>query len=70
MNLPQVWQVLWKMRSINFLHYIVNPLGSLMFWEIPFVGIPLIVAWLLIGAIYFTLRMRFVNIRLFRHAII
>ena len=52
-----------------FLHYIVNPLGSLMFWEIPFIGIPLIVAWLLIGAVYFTLRMRFVNIRLFRHAI-
>ena len=40
-----------------------------MFWEIPFIGIPLIVAWLLIGAVYFTLRMRFVNIRLFRHAI-
>ena len=40
-----------------------------MFWEIPFVGFPLIVAWLLFGALYFTVRMRFVNVRLFKHAI-
>ena len=30
---------------------------------------PLVVAWLLFGALFFTLRMRFVNFRLFRHAI-
>ncbi len=29
---------------------------------------PLVVAWLLAGALYFTLRMRFVNLRLFKHA--
>jgi AGCS family alanine or glycine:cation symporter len=40
-----------------------------MFWEIPFVGFPLIVAWLLFGALYFTVQMRFVNVRLFKHAI-
>jgi len=52
-----------------FADFIVQPLASLMFWEIPFVGFPLIVAWLLFGALYFTVRMRFVNIRLFKHAI-
>lgn len=30
---------------------------------------PLVVAWLLGGALFFTLRLRFVNVRLFRHAI-
>ena len=33
-----------------FADFIVQPLASLMFWEIPFVGFPLIVAWLLFGA--------------------
>ena len=32
-------------------------------------GFPLIVGWLLGGALFFTLRMRFVNLRLFKHAI-
>ena len=52
-----------------FADFIVQPLASLMFWEIPFVGFPLIVAWLLFGALYFTVRMRFVSVRLFKHAI-
>jgi len=32
-------------------------------------GIPFIVVWLVVGAIFFTLRMKFVNIRGFKHAI-
>ncbi len=32
-------------------------------------GFPLVVAWLLGGALFFTLKMRFVNLRLFKHAI-
>lgn len=32
-------------------------------------GLPLIAGWLLMGAIFFTLRMGFINIRAFRHAI-
>ncbi len=32
-------------------------------------GLPLVVAWLFLGALFFTLRMAFVNVRLFRHAI-
>ena len=42
---------------------------AVMFWEIPGLGMPLVVAWLLFGAVFFTLQMRFVNLRLFRHAI-
>jgi len=32
-------------------------------------SIPLVVVWLVLGAIYFTIRMKFVNLRGFRHAI-
>ena len=48
---------------------IVSPLEELLFWTIPGLQIPLVVAWLLGGAIFFTLKMRFVNVRLFKHAI-
>ena len=49
--------------------YVVGPLAKVLFWEVPFIKMPIVVAWLLFGAIVFTLRMRFVNFRLFRHAI-
>ncbi|MGB3296034.1 MAG: alanine/glycine:cation symporter family protein [Phormidesmis sp.] len=32
-------------------------------------GIPFIVLWLVVGAVFFTLRMKFINIRAFKHAI-
>jgi len=32
-------------------------------------GIPIVVLWLVLGAVYFTLRMGFINLRAFRHAI-
>ena len=51
-----------------FGRYGVSPLQSVLFWK-PVGGVPLIVAWLLFGAVFFTLRMKFVNFRLFRHAI-
>ena len=44
-------------------------LAELLFWPIPGIQLPLVVAWLLGGAVFFTLKMRFVNIRLFKHAI-
>jgi|ETNmetMinimDraft_18_1059904.scaffolds.fasta_scaffold00009_42 AGCS family alanine or glycine:cation symporter len=49
--------------------YVVGPLAKVLFWEVPFIKMPIVVAWLLFGAIVFTLRMKFVNFRLFRHAI-
>jgi AGCS family alanine or glycine:cation symporter len=41
---------------------------DLAFWDDDLV-LPLVVVWLVLGAIYFTLRMGFVNVRLFGHAI-
>ena len=52
-----------------FGEYVVSPLADMLFWTIPGIELPLVVAWLLVGAVFFTLRMRFVNFRLFRHAI-
>src|SRR5690606_32872481 len=41
---------------------------DIMFWA-PDVTLPLVVAWLVIAAIFLTLRMGFINVRAFRHAI-
>lgn len=43
---------------------ILNPNGTTQKTSIPF-----IVVWLILGALFFTLRMKFINIRGFRHAI-
>jgi len=58
-----------KEMDLFFGEYIVSPLAAILFWPIPGIEMPLVVAWLLGGALFFTLRMRFVNIRLFKHAI-
>ena len=49
--------------------WVVEPLAAVLFWPIPVIKMPIVVAWLLFGAIFFTLRMKFVNFRLFGHAI-
>lgn len=49
--------------------YIVGPLATVFFIEVPVLKMPLVVAWLVFGAIFFTLRMAFVNFRMFGHAI-
>lgn len=46
---------------------IVKVLGNVFFFKIA--GFPFIVLWLIIGAIFFTIRLGFVNIRAFKHAI-
>jgi AGCS family alanine or glycine:cation symporter len=45
--------------------------GSVVFFKIPVFGaqLPLVVLWLIAGAIFFTFYMRFINLRGFRHAI-
>ena len=53
-----------KMIDNFFGNYIVQPLAESI-WPIPGINIPLVVAWLLSGAIFFTVKFRFVNIRLF-----
>ena len=62
----QNWE---KSMDLFFGEYVVAPLASLLFWPIPGIEMPLVVAWLLGGAVFFTIKMRFVNLRLFKHAI-
>lgn len=47
---------------------IVSALEKVIFLSIG--GMPLVVLWLIVGAIFFTLQMKFINIRAFRHAIL
>jgi len=54
--------------------YLVVPLEMVVFYDFGtqhWLGtkVPLVVVWLLFGAIFFTLRMRFINLRGFRHAV-
>ncbi|MCA9541394.1 MAG: sodium:alanine symporter family protein, partial [Myxococcales bacterium] len=49
--------------------WIVNPIATVLFWTIPGIDMPVVVAWLALGAVFFTLRMGFVNVRMFGHAI-
>ncbi|MEL6764871.1 MAG: alanine:cation symporter family protein, partial [Cyanobacteria bacterium J06607_6] len=49
---------------------IVDVMGTLLFFKIGGEnGFPFIVLWLLVGAVFFTFRMGFVNLRGFKHAI-
>jgi AGCS family alanine or glycine:cation symporter len=52
-----------------FGRYLVDPVGAVFFWNIPVLDMPIVVFWLLFGATFFTIRMGFVNVRMFRHAI-
>lgn len=47
---------------------VVGAMASVLFFE-PLPGMPFIVVWLVIGAVFFTFYFGFVNIRAFRHAI-
>ena len=46
-------------------------IGKMVFFKIPVFGaeLPLVVLWLVVGAVFFTFRMGFVNIKGFKHAI-
>ncbi len=46
---------------------IVAALEKVIFFSVG--GMPLVVLWLFLGALFFTLRMKFVNLRAFKHAI-
>lgn len=48
---------------------LVGYIASVFFFEV-IPGIPVVVLWLVLGAIFFTLRMGFINIRAFKHAIL
>lgn len=48
---------------------VVAAMANVLFYEVPGLHMPLVVLWLAAGAVFFTVRMAFVNVRLFRHAI-
>ena len=61
----------------GFADYIVAPISAVLFLDMAFwdngqageVVLPAVVVWLVAGAIYFTVRFRFINFRAFAHAI-
>jgi AGCS family alanine or glycine:cation symporter len=60
-----------------FSDWIVSPLDAVIFFDLAFwddatgnaIVLPAVVAWLVAGAIFFTLRFRFINLTGFRHGI-
>lgn len=61
----------------HFSDGIVSPLDAVVFFDLAFwdnasgnaIQVPAVVAWLVAGAVYFTLRFRFINLTGFRHGI-
>ena len=60
-----------------FGNYLVGPIAKVLFYDLAFwdngtegeLKLPFIVAWLIVGAVFFTLRFGFINLRGFGHAI-
>lgn len=55
----------------NFFGQLNSIVGSVIFFDVLFFTdktLPLAVAWLVVGAVFFTFKTRFINIRAFRHA--
>ena len=50
----------------NAIVAVTDMLGAFLFY--PIFGVPLLVGWLIVGGLFFTLYLGFVNVRLFRHA--
>ncbi|MCS5637500.1 MAG: alanine:cation symporter family protein, partial [Myxococcota bacterium] len=72
----QVQNALAALDSM-FAAYVVAPISAVLFLDIAFwdngqpgeIVLPAVVVWLVSGAIYFTLKFRFINFRAFSHAI-
>jgi AGCS family alanine or glycine:cation symporter len=56
-----------------FTDWVVAPIEAVVMFDVAFwdpdVKVPLVVLWLILGATWFTLRLQFVNLRGFRHAV-
>ena len=60
-----------------FSTWIVEPISAAIFFDLAFwdnasgnaIQVPIVVAWLIAGALFFTLRFQFVNVRGFRHGL-
>ena len=62
----------------TFGEYFVAPLAAILFFDLAFwdngatgeLKLPVVVVWLVMGAIFFTLRMQFINLRGLKHAVL
>ena len=67
----------WSVLEGLFKSAIVEPLTAVIFFDVAFwddsggdaIQVPLVVLWLIVGATWFTLYLRFINLRGFRHSI-
>ena len=72
-------QIAEKLEAFDhfFGRMFVQPVAEVFFFDLAFwdnssptdVQVPLVVLWLMLGAIFFTFRFSFINVRAFRHAI-
>jgi AGCS family alanine or glycine:cation symporter len=68
---------LFAMLESLFERFVVTPIEKLIFFDLVFwdngsgdaIQLPIVVAWLVLGALFFTLRFQFINVRGFRHGI-
>lgn len=60
------WQLITEI-PIMFFHGIINCMSSILFYKV--FHFPVLVLWLITGGLFFTLKLRFVNFRMFGHAI-
>ncbi len=60
-----------------FARWLVAPIDAVLFFDVVFwdngsegeIKLPIVVGWLVLGALFFTLRFQFINFRGFRHAV-
>ena len=68
---------LFAVLESGFEAWIVSPIESLIFFDLAFwdngagdtLQLPIVVVWLVLGALFFTFRFQFINLRGFRHGI-
>jgi AGCS family alanine or glycine:cation symporter len=68
---------LFEVAERLFADGIVSPLSDAIFFDLAFwdnrtgdaIQIPIVVAWLVLGALFFTFRFQFINVRGFRHGL-
>ncbi len=61
----------------TFSRFVVEPINEVIFFDLVFwddqsghdIQLPIVVAWLVLGALFFTFRFQFVNVRGFRHGV-
>ncbi len=58
-------------RINEFMQPVTDAVAGFIFYAVPIAGadVPLIVAWLIAGGVFFTLYLRFINVRGFKHAL-